>query len=109
MKFCVRKGSLLKRSMWVKYNISIPLTKKPKGSRMGSGKGKLYAWCFKTFGGTIFFELKGVYYSRANSFCRDLGHSLNCNTKFICSRMTPTKTHSTTIRKQYYRSFVNWV
>ncbi len=43
MQLCVRKGSYLRRSLWVRYNITLPITKKPKGSRMGSGKGKMYA------------------------------------------------------------------
>lgn len=93
MQLCVRRGSLVNRSMWVRYNISIPLTKKPKGSRMGSGKGKLFAWGFKTFGGTIFFELKNVYYGRAHRYYKKLRDSLNCNTKFEIFKVNPISGH----------------
>ena len=89
MHISVRRGSLYKRSMWIRFNISIPLTKKPKGSRMGSGKGKLYAWGFKTFGGTIFFELKNIKSHKAIDFCKQLSTSLNCNTSFVYFKLNP--------------------
>lgn len=92
MQLCVRKGSFTARSMWVRFNLCIPLTKKPKGSRMGSGKGKLYAWGFKTFGGTIFFEVKNVNKGRSLNFFNQLSDCLNCETKFISYTIKPNKT-----------------
>lgn len=92
MQLCVRKGSFTSRSMWVRFNLCIPLTKKPKGSRMGSGKGKLFAWGFKTYGGTIFFEVKNVNKGRSINFFKQLSDCLNCNTRFLSYRAKPNKT-----------------
>ena len=94
MQLCVRKGSYLRRSLWVRYNITLPITKKPKGSRMGSGKGKMYAWGFKTFGGTICLEIKNTPYGRSKSYFKQLSDSLNCYTKFEIFKTTPVCSHS---------------
>jgi len=94
MQLCVRKGSILRRSLWVRYNITLPITKKPKGSRMGSGKGKMYAWGFKTFGGTIFFEIKNTPYGRSKRYFNHLSSALNCYTKFEIFRINPLNGNS---------------
>jgi hypothetical protein len=61
---------------------------------MGSGKGKMYAWGFKTFGGTIFFEIKNTPYGRSKSYFNQLSDALNCYTKFEIFKSTPTVGYS---------------
>lgn len=108
MHISVRRGSLYKRSMWIRFNISIPLTKKPKGSRMGSGKGKLYAWGFKTFGGTIFFELKNIKSHKAVDFCKQLSTSLNCNTSFVYFKLNPISCRNYGFLNRYSSKLIYW-
>lgn len=108
MHLCVRKGSLYNRSMWIRYNITIPLTKKPKGSRMGSGKGKMFAWGFKTFGGTIFFEFKNVKYGRAYIYYKGLQACLNCNTNFVFKKKNPISGLNFSFYNYYYSNANFW-
>lgn len=54
MRHTKRKGK-----MWVKIALTLPITSKPTGVRMGKGKGQFSYWSTRTKGGTIIFELCG--------------------------------------------------
>lgn len=98
MHLSVRRGTFYHRKMWVRYNLALPITKKPKGSRMGSGKGKTYAWGFKTFGGTIIFELKNISYGRATNYYNQFNECVNCYTKFELLKSNPLRSYSSGYR-----------
>jgi ribosomal protein L16/L10AE len=87
IKRCTKRGSRLLRSYWVNFSINIPLTKQSKGARMGSGKGKLFAWGFKTTGGSFLFELKNTRYGRSVRYLRLLKYILNCDTAILTKKV----------------------
>jgi large subunit ribosomal protein L16 len=58
IKAIIRKGT--KKKAKVKYTIfpNMGITKKPKGIRMGKGKGNLSSWVFNAKGGRILLSIK---------------------------------------------------
>lgn len=87
IKRCTKRGSVINRCYWVNFTINIPLTKQSKGARMGSGKGKPFAWGFKTNGGTMLFELKNVRLGRAFKYLRILKYILNADSNIYINKV----------------------
>ncbi len=58
IKAIIRKGT--KKKARVKYTIfpNTGITKKPKGIRMGKGKGSISQWVFNSKGGRVILSLK---------------------------------------------------
>lgn len=104
IKRCTKRGTKVSRSYWVNYTINIPLTKQSKGARMGSGKGKLFAWGFKTNGGSMLFELKNVRYGRASKYLRLLKYILNCDSYIYINKVNKINKMDSTYDKNYYHS-----
>ncbi len=104
IKRCTKRGTKVSRSYWVNYTINIPLTKQSKGARMGSGKGKLFAWGFKTNGGSMLFELKNVRYGRASKYLRLLKYILNCDSFIFINKINKINKMDATYDKNYYHS-----
>ena len=75
----------IKRSgkVWVRVFPDKPITKKPIGVRMGSGKGNLEFWIAKIKPGRILFEVEGVTKEQAKEAFRLAGHKLPFKTKFL--------------------------
>ena len=48
--------------VWIRIFPYLPITAKPKGTRMGKGKGSVSHWGAKVRGGTTLFEICGVSY-----------------------------------------------
>ena len=69
--------------VWIKIFPDKPVTKKPLGTRMGSGKGAPEFWVAVVKPGRILFEMKGVTEEVAREAFRLAGHKLPCKVKFI--------------------------
>jgi len=64
----VRKPDITGRLVWFNTFPHLPLTKKPKGQRMGKGAGKLNSWQIQMRGGVFIFEFKNLRPGRAIKF-----------------------------------------
>jgi ribosomal protein L16 len=86
-----RKADYTKRFVWLHAFPHLPLTKKPTGTRMGKGKGKLECWYTSIPGGVVLVEFRNLRLGRARYFFKQLTHKLGINTKFIFFKnaMTP--------------------
>ena len=75
----------VKRSgkIWIRVFPDQPITKKPIGVRMGSGKGNLEFWVAPIRPGRILFEIEGVTKEQAKEAFRLAGHKLPFKTKFL--------------------------
>ena len=107
LKRCTKRGTRLYRSYWVNFTINIPLTKQSKGARMGSGKGKLFAWGFKNTSGTSLFELKNVRYGRSLVYLKTLQYILNCDSKIIIQKINKLNCSDKTFFRTYYKTTDN--
>lgn len=68
LKKAVKKPDLTKRRVWFNIFPHMPLTKKPKGTRMGKGSGKLNTWAVHLGGGAFILEFKNLRPGRARYF-----------------------------------------
>ncbi len=75
----------VKRSgkIWIRVFPDRPITQKPIGVRMGSGKGNLEFWVAPVRPGRILFEIEGVTKEQAQEAFRRAGHKLPFKTKFL--------------------------
>lgn len=76
-----RKSDYTRRFVWINAFPHLPLTKKPTGTRMGKGKGKLECWFTHLHPGTSFCELKNLRPGRAFYFKNQLHHKLGVEIK----------------------------
>jgi len=68
---------------WIKVFPYKPLTKKPVGVKMGSGKGAIEEYVAPVRPGFILFEVGGVSESVARSALNKAGHKLSVKTIFV--------------------------
>ena len=68
---------------WIKVFPYKPLTKKPVGVKMGSGKGAIEEYVAPVKPGFILFEVGGVSESVARSALNKAGHKLSIKTSFV--------------------------
>ena len=75
----------VKRSgkMWIRVFPDKPITQKPIGVRMGSGKGNLEFWVALIKPGRILFEIEGVTEEQAKEAFRLASDKLPFKTKFL--------------------------
>ncbi len=75
----------IKRSgkVWIRIFPDQPISKKPIGVRMGSGKGNLEFWVAKIKPGRVLFEIEGVTVEQAKEAFRLASHKLPFKTKFL--------------------------
>lgn len=83
LKRASRKSDYTKRFVWFHAFPHLPLTKKPTGTRMGKGKGKLECWFTNVTNGTIIVEFRNLRLGRSKYFMKQLTHKLGVSTKFI--------------------------
>lgn len=83
-KFLVRRLRVFNRNnkfkLWFKIFPHKMLTKKPKGSRMGKGKGVLDCWVCSVTKGQIFIEFDGPFLNSENindAFVQTCSYRLN--------------------------------
>lgn len=69
--------------VWIKIFPDKPVTAKPAGTRMGSGKGAPEYWVAVTKPGRVMFEMDGVPEDVAKEAMRLAAHKLPIKTKFV--------------------------
>jgi len=69
--------------VWIRVFPDKPVTKKPAGVRMGSGKGAVDHHVAVVTPGRIIFELAGVDEAMANEAIKRAGAKLPFKTKFV--------------------------
>jgi large subunit ribosomal protein L16 len=76
LKKASRKSDFTRRSLWINLFPHLPLTKKPKGMRMGKGAGKLSTWYTYVRGGVFLVEFYNLRPGRASYFAMRIKHKL---------------------------------
>ena len=69
--------------VWIKIFPDKPVSKKPAGTRMGSGKGAPEYWVAVVKPGRVMFEIAGVSEEQAREALRLASHKLPLKTKFV--------------------------
>ena len=69
--------------VWIKIFPDKPVSKKPLGSRMGSGKGAPEYWVAVVKPGRVMFEIAGVPEEAAKEALRLAMHKLPCKCKIV--------------------------
>jgi len=69
--------------VWIKVFPDKPITQKPIGVRMGSGKGNVEYWVAVVKPDRVLFEMSGVSEVVAREALRLASHKLPCKTKVI--------------------------
>ena len=78
VRYMKREGQI-----WIRIFPDKPITKKPAGTRMGSGKGSPEYWVAVVKPGRILFEMGGVDESIAREAMRLAMHKLPIKCKFV--------------------------
>ena len=69
--------------VWIKIFPDKPVTTKPLGTRMGSGKGSVEYWVAVVKPGRVMFEIAGVSEEVAKEALRLATHKLPCKCKIV--------------------------
>ena len=69
--------------VWIKIFPDKPITAKPAGTRMGSGKGSPEYWVAVVKPGRVMFEMDGVPEATAREAMRLASHKLPIKCKFV--------------------------
>jgi large subunit ribosomal protein L16 len=69
--------------VWIKIFPDKPVSKKPAGTRMGSGKGSPEYWVAVVKPGRVMFEIDGVAEDVAREAMRLASHKLPLKCKFV--------------------------
>ena len=69
--------------VWIKIFPDKPITAKPLGVRMGSGKGTVEYWVAVVKPGRVMFEIGGVPEDQAREALRLAMHKLPCKCKIV--------------------------
>ena len=69
--------------VWIKFSPDKPVTGKPLGVRMGSGKGSVEYWVAVVKPGRVMFEISGVPEEVAREALRLAGTKLPIKTKIV--------------------------
>ncbi len=69
--------------VWIKVFPDKPVTTKPLGTRMGSGKGAVEYWVAVVKPGRVMFEIAGVPEEVAKEALRLATHKLPCKCKIV--------------------------
>ncbi|MDO5559112.1 MAG: 50S ribosomal protein L16 [Oscillospiraceae bacterium] len=77
-RYCKRNGKV-----WIKVFPDKPVTSKPLGTRMGSGKGAPEYWVAVVKPGRVMFEIAGVSEEDAREAMRLAMHKLPIKCKFV--------------------------
>ena len=74
--------------VWIKIFPDKPISKKPAGTRMGSGKGAPEYWVAVVKPGRVMFEIAGVPEETAREALRLAANKLPIKCKFVCKEET---------------------
>jgi large subunit ribosomal protein L16 len=69
--------------LWIRIFPDKPVTMRPAGTRMGSGKGAPEYWVAVVHPGKILYEMKGIPESMARQALRIAAYKMTLKTKFI--------------------------
>jgi len=69
--------------LWIRIFPDKPVTKKPAGAKMGSGKGEIEEYVAVVKPGRVLFELSGVEEDVAKEAMRKASHKLPVKTRFM--------------------------
>ena len=94
LKRSSRKSDITKRAFWVSAFPHLPISKKPKGVRMGKGVGKLSHWFTQMRSGKAVVEFKNLRFGRAKYFSSQVTHKLPVPAKFISTHKQSVKLSS---------------
>lgn len=72
---------------WIRVFPHKPVTKKPVGVKMGSGKGDIDTYVAVVKRGTVLFEISGVSEEVARSAMNKASHKLSVDTAFVAKRI----------------------
>jgi large subunit ribosomal protein L16 len=75
----IRRGG----NLWIRLFPDKPVTMRPAGTRMGSGKGSPEYWVAVVHPGKIIYELKGISELMARQAFRIASYKMPIKTKFI--------------------------
>lgn len=76
LKRSSRKSDFTRRAFWVSIFPHLPLSRKPKGMRMGKGAGKLSTWYTQIRSGKTLVEFKNLRLGRAAYYSKQVAHKL---------------------------------
>ena len=79
----VRRGGKL----WIRIFPDKPITMRPAGTRMGSGKGAPEYWVAVVQPGKILYEIKGVSEGMARQALRIAAYKMPVKTKFLMKKL----------------------
>ena len=77
LKKSSKKSDITRRAFWVSVFPHLPLSRKPKGMRMGKGAGKLSNWYTQIRAGKLIVEFKNLRYGRAEYYSKQVTHKLD--------------------------------
>ncbi len=83
----VRRGGKL----WIRIFPDKPVTMRPAGTRMGSGKGAPEYWVAVVHPGRVLYEMKGVPENIARQALRIAAYKMPIKTKFLMKAETQPK------------------
>lgn len=88
LKKSSRKSDVTRRAFWVAVFPHLPLSRKPKGMRMGKGAGKLSHWYTQMRSGKFIVEFKNLRLGRASYYSKQVAHKLPVESIFV---LQPTR------------------
>ena len=96
LKRSARRSDITKRAFWVSIFPHLPMSRKPKGMRMGKGAGKLSSWFTQIQGGRQLVEFKNLRKGRASYYSLQVSHKL------------PVPTSTYTLKTRNIRLVQSW-
>lgn len=91
LKRSSRKSDITKRAFWVSAFPHLPLSRKPKGMRMGKGAGKLANWYTQIRSGKTIVEFKNLRLGRSMHYSTQVSHKLPVPSKFVSQQVKSLK------------------
>ena len=86
LKRSARKSDFTNRAFWFSTFPHLPMSKKPKGMRMGKGAGKLSNWYTQVRTGKTLIEFKNLRLGRAAHYAKQTAHKLPVPSTFTCHK-----------------------
>ena len=80
----VKRGGKL----WIRVFPDKPVTMRPAGTRMGSGKGAPEYWVAVVHPGRVLYEMKGIPETMARQALRIAAYKMPVKTKFLAKAVT---------------------
>lgn len=105
LKKASKRADYTRRFVWFHAFPHLPLTKKPTGTRMGKGKGKLECWFTNVSAGSILIEFKNLRYGRSRHFMSQMTHKLGLKTKFVFNTHLFLNFPLNNSRKVFFKTF----